>query len=108
MPAARQAEVVEELNAPLGSIRRRRELSTEDANAGDVVARPEGVYGVAVVSVAYGLEAKFIRQTVAEDVRLAENKSVIPAPYVEARRWREEASDAGVMLTVIGQAISEE
>src|SRR5262249_6651037 len=108
VPAARHAEVVEELNAPLRSIRWRREFPAEDADAGHINAGPERVYGVDIVGVADRLEAEFIRRSAAETMRLAENEGAVSISYVEARRWREEAPDADVVLTVVGQTVSEE
>src|SRR5262249_13896292 len=108
MPARRQTEVVDELKAPLRSIRRRRELAAEYADAGQPDARSERVHSVDVVSVAYELEAEFIRRPAAENVRLAENDGVVSTTYVEARGGPKLTADADVVLTVVGQTASEE
>src|SRR5262252_1871641 len=91
VPAGRQTEVVDELNAALSSIRGRCELPAEGPNSGHIVARPERIRGVEVVYVAYVLKAEFIRRPAAENVRLAENEGIVSTPYIEARRWRDEA-----------------
>src|SRR5262249_54755397 len=39
---------------------------------------------------------------------LAGDKGVVSTSYVKARRRREKAADAGVMLAVVGQTVSEE
>src|SRR5262249_53677889 len=44
----------------------------------------------------------------AENMRLAENEGVVSISYIEARRRRELASDADIVLTVVGQTVSEE
>src|SRR5262245_19908204 len=108
MPAARQAEVVEELNAPLRSLRRRAEVPAEDADAADQEAWSERVYGVDIIGVADVLEAEFIRRSAAKNVRFAENEGVVSHGYVEARRGRFTAADQDVVLTVVGQTGSEE
>jgi hypothetical protein len=108
MPAARQAEVVDELKAPLISLRRRRELPAEYADACQPDARSERVNAVDVVSIAYELESEFIRRSAAENVRLAENYGVVSTTYVEARRGPELSADADAVLTVVGQTASEE
>src|SRR5262249_34552395 len=108
MPAAQQAEVVEELNAPLRSVRRRAEVPAEDGDAANQGAWSERVHGVHIVGVADVLEAEFIRRSAAENVRFAENEGVISTPYIEARRGPFEAADADVVLTVVGQTGSEE
>src|SRR5262249_37451046 len=97
-----------ELNAPLRSVRRRAEVPAEDADAANQDAWSERVHGVDIVGVADVLEAEFIRRSAAENVRLAENKGVIPTPYIEASRGRFEAADEDVVLTVVGQTGSEE
>src|SRR5262249_43720176 len=68
----------------------------------------ERVYCVDIVSVADGLEAEFVRRSAAENMRLAENEGAVSISYIEARRGRELASDADVVLTVVGQTVSEE
>src|SRR5262245_6753652 len=108
MSADRQAEIVEELHPPLRSFRRGRELSTEEADAGDLIARAERIYGVDIIGVAYVLESDFIRPSIAENMRFAEHEGVISISYVVARRGRKEAADADVVLAVVGQAVSEE
>src|SRR5262249_62412647 len=84
MPADRQTEVVDELKAPLRSIRRRPELPAEYADAGQPDARSERVHSVDVVSVAYELEAEFIRRPTVDNMRLAENDGVVSTTYIEA------------------------
>src|SRR5262245_40163871 len=108
MPADRQTEVVDELKAPLRSLRRRSELPAEYADAGQPEARSERVHSVDVVSVAYELEAEFIRRSAAENVRLADDDGVVSTTYVEARRGPELTADADVVLTVVGKTASEE
>src|SRR5262245_50536269 len=108
MSADGQAEIAEELHPPLRSFRRGRELSTEEADAGDLVARAERVHGVDIIGIADVLESDFIRPPIAENMRLAEHEGVISISDVVARRGRKEAADADIMLAVVGQAVSEE
>src|SRR6266542_6425786 len=64
--AARQTEVVHELDTPLRAIRGREEFATEIADAGHIDARAERIYRVGVERVAHRLKTEFVRGAVAE------------------------------------------
>ena len=80
MPAARQAEIVEELKARRVSFRRRTVVSSKEGDAVHRNTRSERDYRVEVVAVAAVLGAEFIRQSIAEKVRFAENEGVVSIP----------------------------
>jgi hypothetical protein len=82
MPAARQAEIVEELKARCVSFRRRTVVSSKEGGAVHRNTRSERDYGVEIVAVAAVLGAEFIRQSTAEKVRFAENEGVVSNSYI--------------------------